>query len=156
MSNGLLYKVAYDEAVRGLSEQQAVADSLRNRAGTLLPSAAITASFLGAQALGGGNPNLPFWLAMLCFAGVAAASLAVFWPRDWEVAANPREMIDTYIEAADAGLLEELHRDLSIHMHNSYLQNREGLDQLALLLQAASGLLALEVVLWMIALVVRL
>jgi hypothetical protein len=135
VSQDLLYKVAYDEAVRGLSEQQAIADSLRNRAGILLPSAAITASYLGAQALGGGNPNLPFWLAMLCFAGVAAASLAVFWPR---------------------GPIEELHRDLSIHMHNSYLQNREGLDQLALLLQAASGLLALEVVLWMIALVVRL
>lgn len=156
MSQDLLYKVAYDEAVRALSEQQAVIDSLRNRAGILFSSAAITASFLGTQALRGGNPKPAFWLAMLCFAGATAACLATLWPRDWEVAASPREVIETYIEAADAGPVEKLHRDLSIHMHNSYLQNREGLEQFALLLQVASGLLALEVVLWLIAVVVEL
>ena len=45
----ILYKVAYDEAVRALSEQQGVIDSLRTRAGILLSAAAITTSFLGAR-----------------------------------------------------------------------------------------------------------
>lgn len=53
-----LYKVAYEEAVRALSEQQAAIDSFRTRAGLLLSAAAITTSFLGAQALDGGDSNV--------------------------------------------------------------------------------------------------
>ena len=86
----LLYKVAYDEAVRALSEQQGVIDSFRTRAGLLLSAAAITTSFLGAQALNGGDSSLAAWLALIGFAGVAAISLAILWPRQWEFTANPR------------------------------------------------------------------
>lgn len=65
----LLYKVPYDEAVRALSEQQGVIDSFlidsfRTRAGLLLSAAAITTSFLGAQALNGGDSNLAAWLGL--------------------------------------------------------------------------------------------
>ncbi|HET9677798.1 MAG TPA: hypothetical protein VFP21_09875, partial [Solirubrobacterales bacterium] len=67
MSNDLLYKVAYDEAVRALSEQQAVIDSFRTRAGHLFSVAAVTTSFLGAQAFQGGDTNPVSWLALLCF-----------------------------------------------------------------------------------------
>ncbi len=149
--NDLLYKVAYDEAVRALSEQQAVIDSFRTRAGLLLSAAAITTSFLGAQALKGGDSNFATWLAMIGFVGVAAVSLTILWPRRWEFTANPRDVIQTYIEADEPALIEELHRDLSLHMHNSYLENREGLEQLAVFFQVASGMLTLEVILWIIA-----
>jgi hypothetical protein len=60
-------------------------------------------------------------------------------------------VIEAYIEPPEAAPVEELHRDLSIYMHNSYLRNREGLTQLAVFLQVASGLLTLEVALWIIA-----
>jgi len=79
----ILYKVAYDEAVRALSEQQSVVDSLRTRAGLLFSAAAITTSFLGAQALDGGDSSLVVWPAMTGFVGVALASLAILWPRQW-------------------------------------------------------------------------
>jgi len=154
VSNDLLYKVAYDEAMRALSEQQAVIDSFRNRAGLLLSSAAIAASFLGSQALRGGRPNAASWLALLCFVAVAAASLAILWPRRWEGKANPRDLIATYIESPHPAPIENLHRDLAIHMHNSYSENRGGLEQFFYLLQLASGFLTLEVILWMIALVI--
>lgn len=147
----LLYKVAYDEAVRALSEQQAVIDSFRTRAGLLLSAAAITTSFLGAQALDGGDSNLAAWLALVGFVGVAAISLAILWPRRWEFTANPRDVIQTYIEAETPALIEELHRDLSLHMHNSYVENRAGLEQLAIFFQIASGMLTVEVILWIIA-----
>lgn len=147
----LLYKVAYDEAVRALSEQQGVIDSFRTRAGLLLSAAAITTSFLGAQALNGGDSNLAAWLALIGFASVATISLAILWPRRWEFTANPRDVIQTYIEAEEPAQIEELHRDLSLHMHDSYTENRDGLEQLAVFFQIASGLLALEVILWIIA-----
>jgi hypothetical protein len=64
---------------------------------------------------------------------------------------NPRDVIQTYIEADEPAAIEELHRDLALHMHNSYRENREGLEQLAVFFQVASGLLTIEVVLWIIA-----
>jgi hypothetical protein len=60
-------------------------------------------------------------------------------------------MIRTYIEADEPVSIEELHRDLSLHMHNSYADNREGLEQLAIFFQIASGLLTVEVILWIVA-----
>jgi hypothetical protein len=52
------YRIAYEEAVRALSQQHEMIDSLRTRAGLLLPAAAITTSFLGAQALDTGSPTI--------------------------------------------------------------------------------------------------
>lgn len=147
----ILYKVAYEEAVRALSEQQVAIDSFRTRAGLLLSAAAITTSFLGAQALDGGDSNIATWLAMTAFVGVAVTSLAILWPRRWEFTANPRDVIQTYIEAVEPAPLDELHRDLSLHMHNSYIENRDGQEQLSVLFQVASGLLTIEVILWIIA-----
>jgi hypothetical protein len=147
----LLYKVAYDEAVRALSEQQVVIESFRSRAGLLFSAAAITTSFLGSQALRCGSSNFASWLALFCFVAVAVASLVVLWPRRWESGASPRDVIETYVEGEEAAPIEELHRDLSIHMHNSYLENREGLKRLTVFLQVASGLLTLEVLSWVVA-----
>lgn len=147
----ILYRVAYGEAVRALSEQQGVIDSFRTRAGLVLSAAAITTSFLGAQALEGGHSHWSAWLALAAFVGVAAISLSILWPRRWEFTANPRDVIQTYIESEEPAPIDELHRDLSLHMHNSYSENRKGLEQLALFFQVACGLLAIEVVLWIIA-----
>lgn len=137
--------------MRALSEQQEAIESFRTRAGLLLSAAAITTSFLGAQALDGGDSNVATWLAMTTFVGAAVVSLAILWPRRWEFTANPRDVIQVYIEAEEPAPIEELHRDLSLHMHNSYLENRKGLEQLSVYFQIASGLLTVEVVLWVIA-----
>jgi hypothetical protein len=146
-----LYKVAYDEAVRALSEQQQVIDSFHARAGLLLSAAALTASFLGAEAVGGGDLNFASWAALLCFVAVAAASLAVLWPREWDLTASPRAVVDTYVESPEPASIEDLHRELSLHMHDSYLRNRVELRKLIVFLQVASVSLALEVLLWTIA-----
>jgi hypothetical protein len=146
----LLYKVAYEEAVRALSEQQAVIDSFRNRAGLVLTAAAVTTSFLGAQALRGGNASVVSWLALASFLGVATASIAILWPRKWEGAADPYGVIKTYIESTEPAPIEELHRELSFHMRGSYLENSKGLRKLVVFLQIASLLLTVEVMHWII------
>ena len=122
MSNedkNMLYRVAYEEAIRALSEQRNVIDSLRARGGLLFSAAAVTTSFLGAQVLQGGDSSLASWLALLCFVAVAATSLAVLWPRKWEATTNPHEVIETYVEAADFVSVARLHRDLSLHMQTA-------------------------------------
>lgn len=82
---------------------------------------------------------------MTAFLGVAVVSLAILWPRPWELTANPREMIETYVESDEQVSAGELHRDLSLHMHASFMENQEGLERLASSFQVASVLLAVEV-----------
>lgn len=146
-----LYEVAYEEAVRALSDQRAVIDSLRTRAGLLLSAAAVTTSFLGAQALGTGKSSAFSWLALAAFVGLAMISLAILWPRRWEFATDQRDLIRSYIDAEASAPIELLHRELSLHMDDSYLESWEGFGQLAALFQLASGLLVIEVILWIIA-----
>jgi hypothetical protein len=151
----ILYRVAYDEAVRALVEQQAEIDSFRNRAGLLLSSAALTTSFLGAQSFNGDSLTATSWLALLAFVGAAATALAILWPHPWELSSSPREVIEPYIRGEEPVPLEELHRELSLHMHNSYTENRAGLEQLAFFLQVGSGLLTLEVLFWIITIAIN-
>lgn len=151
MADVALYKVAYEEAVRALSEQQAAIESVRSRAGLLLSAATVTTSFLGAQALQGNDPGICVWLALSCFVAAAATSLAILWPRDWEFAANPSVVVDSPIASAEEGRIEDLYRDLSFRMYDSYLDNHLGLRQLAGFFQVASAVLTVEVVLWVAA-----
>lgn len=151
MSADQLYKVAYDEAVRTLSEQQAAIESFHNRAGLLLSAAAVTTSFLGAQAMQGCGSSVVLWMALCSFVAVAAASLAILWPRRWEFAASPRGVIESCVDPSGVVQIEDLYRDLSLRMHGSYLANHRGLKHLAIAFQVASGLLTVEVILWIAA-----
>jgi len=148
---GILYRVAHEEAVRALSEQQAEIDSFRTRAGLLFSSAMITTSFLVARSFGVDDTSLISWLSLIAFAGVAITSLAVLWPHSWELSANPRDVLEPYIRGKEPTPVDKLHRELSLHMHSSYVENRAGIFQLTVLLQIASALLTLEVVFWIIA-----
>ncbi len=150
MANDALYKVAYDEAVRTLSDQKAVIDGLRSRAGILFSAAAITTSFLGARALHGSDWSAFSWLALGAFVGSATALFAIVWPRRWEFALNPH-MIRSYIESTELPSIEDLYRELSFHIYGSYLKNRAGSEELVVYLQIANVLLAFELVAWIAA-----
>lgn len=80
--------------------------------------------------------------------------MGILWPREWELSANPSELIHGYIEAERSTTIEVLHRELSLYMHNSYAENRRGLGLLATRLQVASALLTVEVILWIIAIAI--
>jgi hypothetical protein len=152
VSNDLLYKVAYEEAVRALSTQQAAIDNFRARTGLLFSVAAITTSFLGAQALQSAGLNPFSWLALLAFTALALAFLGILSPKRWEVTANPQDVISAYIESGAPAPIEEVHRELAMHMKDSYTENHRGLEKLVVLFQIANVLLVVEVVLWTLAL----
>lgn len=146
-----LYRVAYDEAVRALSEQQGAIDSLQSRAGLLLSAAAINTSIFSARALDSGDPNLATWLAMANFVAVAVVSLAILWPHRWTFTADPGDLVRAYVETGESAPMEGLYRELSLHMRNSYAKNLNGIGRLAALFQTASALFTLEVILWIVA-----
>ena len=135
---GAVYKLAYDEAVRGLSQQQSVLESFRTRAGILLSAAAIATSFLGGTALQDGELTRWSWLAIVVFGLVGLAALFALWPRkDWEVFAAPRRLIETYVETASALDLAAIRRDLALHMEDSYDENAKRLQRLIFALARA-------------------
>ncbi len=146
----LSYRIAYDEAVRALSQQQGMIDSLRTRAGLLLSAAAITTSFLGAQALNDGGPTVATWLALTSFVSLSIAALAILWPHRLEFTANPANVIQSYIETDEPLSVAEIHRDLSLHMHDSYADNLAGQKQLAFRFRLAGALLTAEVIFWIV------
>jgi hypothetical protein len=49
------YGLAYEEALRGVVQQQAVLTDIRGRAATMLGAAAVSTSFLGGIAASGGG-----------------------------------------------------------------------------------------------------
>jgi hypothetical protein len=80
------YALAYEEAKHAVSTQQTVVDNFRARAGLLLSGAAIATSFLGGQALRGGEPGPWSWLAITAFGALGVLTLAILWPTTWEFA----------------------------------------------------------------------
>jgi hypothetical protein len=88
---------------------------------------------------------------LLSYVAVASASLAILWPRGWELTANPRDVVESCIESAKKIQIEDLYRGLTLHMDGSFLENHRGLERLAAFFQAASGFLTIEVVLWIAA-----
>lgn len=145
------YQLAYNEAVRALSQQQSALDGFRTRAGILLSGAAIATSFLGGQALGGRPPSTWSWIAIGAFAGLGLLALAILWPRkDWEFVVSPRQLIATYVESQQPLTVPQIHRDLALHMQNSWRANDRRLGVLIWLFRGASTLLTVEVVAWIV------
>lgn len=78
-------------------------------------------------------------------------SLAILWPRSWELSANPAELIGDFIEveeSLDSLQVDDLYRDLARYMRRSHDENLDRLAGLMALFQTASGLLTIETVLW--------
>lgn len=147
------YELAYTEGVRALSEQQAVIDNFRTRAGLLLSGAAIATSFLGNAAIESGTTAWT-WVAISLFVLLGAFVLLVLWPRrDWEYTIRPELLIENYIEHPEPLNLSEIHRDLALHMDRSYLQNRGQLLRLIRYFRLASIFLMLEVLAWVVDLI---
>jgi hypothetical protein len=80
--------------------------------------------------------------------------LCVLWPdHDWQFEAIPNQVISTYIEREDAVdvPLHAIHRDLALHMENSYSANESRrLRPLRWAFRIAALALVAEVGLWLI------
>jgi hypothetical protein len=91
------------------------------------------------------------WLAVLGFVGLSASTLLILWPRrDWEFAAIPRRLISIYIETENPLSVERIHRDLALHMQDSYDMNEARLERLIVYFRLAVVLLTAEVLAWVI------
>jgi hypothetical protein len=144
-----VYEIAYAEAVRALSEQFALVESIRSRAGLLLSAGAVTTSFLGAQALGRAGLGPFAWLALLGFCGASALCLVVLSQRSWALSSEPVDLISVQLGQNESVGGSSPQRLLARRMQNGFAENRERVERLGFLLQLASALFAADVVLWL-------
>jgi len=139
-------KLAYDEGVRLLDQQQAVVDDARSRVGLILSAGAVVAGLLGGQALEGSTA--PAWTgvaAVVCFVALAAAAIFVWWPRDWDWPTSPTKMLDTYVYAEQSLTPNQVHEALARNMEKRYRENKRKVGRLTTGVIVTLAALAAEV-----------
>lgn len=77
--------IVWDEAKRLLVRQEAMLDTLRTQAVAVLSAASIVAGLFGSHIPAGSfnSVTATVVIALCLFAGTAAVSLAILWPRAW-------------------------------------------------------------------------
>ena len=94
MSAPTLALIMYEQAQKALEYQERQVNELRQRTGTLLGAAALTASFLGATTLKHGGAGLPVALAGLALAVIVLSGLYVLYPHELDFTPDVRRVYD--------------------------------------------------------------
>jgi hypothetical protein len=139
----------YQEALRGLLQQQAAVESLHARAATLIFAASFASSLLGARALADGLDAWD-WIALGLL--VAIGSLAVFllWPYyNLTFRFDPEDLIGRYVDVAEPTPMAAIHRELALQIEDDWQANGRIVRRLREALQIALLLLIAEIVAWL-------
>lgn len=139
----------YQEALRGLLQQQAAVESLHNRAATLVFAASFASSLLGGRALADG---LGFWdwagIVLLLAIGVLTAFL--LWPYyKLSFRFDPVDLLTHYVDGAAPQTMSGMHRALALRIKDDWHSNGRIVRSLREAFQLALVLLVLEILVWM-------
>jgi hypothetical protein len=140
----------YGEALRGLNQQQAVIESLLNRAGILIFALSFANSLLGAKALTDGLGGWD-WVALASLVGVGALAVVVLWPYyDFWFRFDPRELIDRYVDGQPDGSMAAMHRELALRIEGDIARNWRIIRRMRTACQLALALLMVNLVAWLL------
>lgn len=145
MAAAMLEELVYSAAQRALDQQSKALSDLRTRTSTLVAAATLSASFLGAAAIGRNAPVLAVVLAMAAFLLTGAFAGGVLWPARVSFAVDADRVekeLSPYREDPAAYLLRAAHglRDVSRNNHE-VIERRELFFGLALLSLGAETLM---------------
>jgi hypothetical protein len=150
MAPGTLEELVYSAAQRALDQQSTALSDLRTRTSTLVAAATLSASFLGAAAIGRGAPAWAVVLAMAAFLLTGAFAGAVLWPAQVSFAVNADRLYDALSsdrEAPEVYLLKAARG-----LRNVYLRNETVIERRELVFRLALTSLGMETLLWALAL----
>jgi hypothetical protein len=139
----------YDEALRGLTQQQALVENMNARAGSVIFATAFASSLLGAQALSDGVATWD-WIAVALLVLIGVTIAVLLWPwQNYRFRFDPNELLANYVERDVP--LGEMHRQLAIRMEADRRDNWQIIQRLRVTLQVALALLVLEILAWLLA-----
>jgi cytochrome c-type biogenesis protein CcmH/NrfG len=146
VSTPLLAQLTYEQAQKALEQQERQVNELRQRTGTLLAAAALTASFFGAAALGRDGVALPVVLAGIALAVTVLSGLYVLYPHRMEFATDARRLYDAL--ESDRDDPERLHLRLAFGLRDTREENGRRADWLARCLALAAITLVIQIACW--------
>jgi hypothetical protein len=140
-----LSELTYEQAQKALEQQERQVNELRQRMGTLLGAAALTASFFGAAALGRDGTSLPVVLAGIALAVTVLSGLFVLYPHRMEFSTDARRLFDALRLEED---LERLHLRLAFGLRDAREHNGRRIDWLARGFTVATVALVVQIGCW--------
>ncbi|HEY3088931.1 MAG TPA: hypothetical protein VGJ59_12800 [Jatrophihabitantaceae bacterium] len=140
----------YQEALRGLLQQQAAVESLHNRAATLVFAASFASSLLGSRALANGVGAWD-WLAISLLLVIGALTVALLWPYyNLTFRFDPEELLTTYVDTDQPLSMNDIHRRLALRIKADWQRNGRIVRRLRELLQIALVALLADILAWML------
>jgi hypothetical protein len=146
MSTPTLAQIVCDQAQKALEQQERQVNELRQRTGTLLAAAALTASFFGAAALGRDGVAAPVVLAAIALAVAVLSGLYVLYPHELEFSVDARGLYDDLVGDQDEP--ERLLVRLAFGLRDTRERNGRVVDRLARCLAIAAIALVMQIVFW--------
>lgn len=139
--------MAAHTALRALDEQQDALRDLRARTGPLLTAAALSVTFLGAQAISREGLGIFAWTALVAFAVSLIATLFVLLPKDHLIFAldGPELYVALYEFRND---MREVHRRIAYWVARFRADNQPTLNRLNMAYRVATFALVAQVMLW--------
>ena len=139
----------YQEALRGLTQQQGALESLHNRAATLVFAASFASSLLGSRALADGLNGWD-WTAVGMLLAIGALTVVLLWPYyELSFRFDPEDLLDAYVDSEDSASMDEMHRRLALRAKADWRQNGRIVHRLRQTFQVALVLLLFEIATWM-------
>jgi len=146
MSSPSLAQIIYEQAQKALEQQERQVNELRQRTGTLLAAAALTASFFGAAALGRDGVVAPVVLAGVALAVTVLSGLYVLYPHELEFSVDARRLYDDL--EGDQDDPDRLLIRLGFGLRDSRERNGMVVDRLARCLAIAAIALVVQIAFW--------
>lgn len=142
----------YQEALRGLLQQQAAVESMHNRAATLIFAAAFASSLLGGRALADGLNGGWEWLGVILLFGIGLLAVVVLWPYyNLSFRFDAQELLDDYVDSDSPATMPEMHRALAQRIKADWQANGRLFRRMREAFQIALILLLLDLVAWLFA-----
>jgi hypothetical protein len=139
----------YQEALRGLMQQQSGIQSLQARAATLIFATSFASSLLGSQALSNGLGAWD-WIALGLLFAIGALAVLLLWPYyNLTFRFDPEDLLVRYVDVADPKPMSAIHRELALQIKSDWKQNGRIVRRLREALQLALILLLFEIMAWL-------
>jgi uncharacterized membrane protein len=140
----------YQEALRGLSHQQGVVESMNSRAGSLIFATSFASSLLGGSALSDGLGAWD-WLAIALLFAIGVLIAFMLWPyHSYTFRFDPEELLEQYADGNAPTAMSEMHRALALRIKRDMADNWRIIQRLRLALQLALILLLFEILAWLL------
>ena len=139
----------YQEALRGLLQQQAAVESLHNRAATLVFAASFASSLLGGRALANGLGYWD-WTGLVLLLAIGVLTVFLLWPYyNFSFRFDAAELLADYVDNPTPQTMSGMHRALALRIKDDWHNNGKIVRRLREAFQLALVLLVAEIVVWM-------